>query len=398
MNKSISRYLIPLLILLSACAPLIDSQEINTSETNTTAEVEAPQIEDQIEPPPPGADMEFDTDFSKKSISFDEILSGGPPKDGIPSIDIPDFVSTEDADEWLSPNEPVIQLILNSEAKAYPLQILMWHEIANDSIGNTPVVVTFCPLCNTAIVFKRVVGGREVDFGTTGRLRFSNLIMYDRQTESWWQQASGNAIVGEFTGTQLEFIPASIVAWKDFKDANPDGLVLSRDTGYSRAYGQNPYFGYDDINIPPFLYRGPETPGILPPTARVITLDLKGEVVAYPYEVLEDIRVVNDRVGDEDIVVLWSPGTTSALDSSNIAEGRDVGSAAIYSRNLDGRTLTFIFEEENIFDQETLSRWDVLGRAISGELEGSQLNEVVAINHFWFSWAAFKPETRVFQP
>jgi len=398
MNRKSSKYLIFLMIFLSACAPLVDSQEVDSSESNTPVIVEGPQIEDQLEIPPPGADMEFNTDFSKKSISFNEILSGGPPKDGIPSIDIPDFVSIEEADEWLSPNEPVIQLIHNSQAKAYPLQILMWHEIANDSIGGTPVVVTFCPLCNTAIVFERVVNGRELVFGTTGRLRFSNLIMYDRQTESWWQQASGNAIVGELTGTQLNFIPASIVAWKDFMDANPNGTVLSRDTGYERAYGQNPYFGYDDINTPPFLYRGPETPGILPPTARVITLDLNGEVVAYPFDVLEDVRVVNDRVGDEDIVVLWSPGTTSALDSSNIAEGRDVGSAAIYSRNHDGRILTFINNEEKILDQETLSGWDVLGRAISGELEGAQLNELVSVNHFWFSWAAFKPETRIYEP
>jgi hypothetical protein len=240
--------------------------------------------------------------------------------------------------------------------------------------------------------------GEILDFGTTGRLRFSNLIMWDRQTETWWQQATGEAIVGVHTGKNLEFVAAPIISWGQFKEAHPDGLVLSLNTGFSRSYGDNPYVGYDDVNRPPFLYRGPILPNELPPVARILAVELGGESVAYPYQTLETIQVVNDTVGDEDIAVLWESGTSSALDSYDITLGRDVGTANIYSRNLDGETLTFALDDGKIVDDQTGSQWNVLGQAIAGELIGSQLDEIIAFNHFWFSWAVFMPETRIFSP
>jgi thiol-disulfide isomerase/thioredoxin len=348
------------------------------------------------EDPPPGAQAQFKTDFTKHSVSYDEILSGGPPKDGIPAIDTPKFVTVEEADEWLQPQEPVIMVEVGEVAKAYPIQILMWHEIVNDVIGDTPITVTFCPLCNTGIAFERGFDGQVLDFGTTGRLRFSNLVMYDRQTETWWQQATGEGIAGEFTGRQLTFVPAAMISWTDFKEAHSDGAVLSRDTGHNRDYGRNPYTGYDDVSRSPFLYDGPETPDALPPMARVATVELNDEAVAYPYALLEDARVVNDEVGGVSIVVLWAPGTASALDAGSVAGGDDVGAATTYSRELDGETLTFIVEGDRIIDEQTGSEWDVLGQGVSGSLAGRQLEPVVSINHFWFSWAAFKPETRVY--
>ncbi len=348
--------------------------------------------------PPSGAESEFATDFTRHSVPYSEILSGGPPKDGIPAIDEPRFVSVEDADSWLEPREPVILFRAEDDVRAYPIQIVMWHEIVNDTVGGVPVVVTFCPLCNTAIAFERTVDGRELTFGTTGRLRFSNLIMYDRQTESWWQQATGDAIAGKFTGKRLDFLPASIVSWENFSSAHPDGKVLSRETGFSRDYGRNPYAGYDDVDNSPFLYEGPDTPGTLPPMARVITVDSGGEAVAYPYDVLWHARVVNDTVGGEPVVVLWERGTASALDEGAVAAGRDVGSAGVFSRTLDGRTLTFRSEGDRIVDEQTGSEWSPLGRALEGELTGEQLERIVSIDHFWFSWAAFRPDTRVYEP
>jgi hypothetical protein len=350
------------------------------------------------EKPPSGATSQFSTDFSVHSVPYSEILSGGPPKDGIPAIDNPQFITVNEAGGWLSPLEPVILFKVGDDARAYPLQILTWHEIVNDTVGDVPVAVTFCPLCNTAIAFERTVNGQVLDFGTTGRLRFSNLIMYDRQTETWWQQATGEAIAGKLTGTQLKFLPAAIIAWDEFASQYPDGKVLSRNTGYTRSYGRNPYTGYDNINNSPFLYRGPETPGQLPPMARVITVDLSGEAVAYPYNVLEELHVINDVVGAEDIVVVWQPGTASALDSASLADGKDVGTAVVFSRQLDGQALSFTFDDSQILDDQTGSQWNLLGQAISGQLQGKQLEELVSVNHFWFSWAAFKPETRVYQP
>lgn len=350
------------------------------------------------ETPPSGAESEFNTDFSLHTVPYGEILSGGPPKNGIPAIDSPQFVTVAEANGWLKDVEPVVLVQVGDDARAYPLQILMWHEIANDTVGDVPLAVTFCPLCNTAIAFQRTVDDRVLDFGTTGRLRFSNLIMYDRQTESWWQQAGGDAIAGELAGRQLAFYPAIIISWAEFREAHLDGKVLSRETGYTRDYGSNPYVGYDDVNQPPFLYQGPPTPGKLPPMARVVTVDLGGEAIAYPYDILQIVRVVNDTVGGKPVVVFWSSGTASALDSAVVASGRDVGSAAVFSPELDDRQLTFHSEGERITDEETGSGWDILGRAVKGELAGRQLVPIVSVNHFWFSWAAFKPETRIYQP
>jgi len=393
---SIPRPFTPILFLfLAACAPGIASPapENPVASPNTRLEPTRPPEE----PPPAGAAQEFETDFSKHSVPYSEILSGGPPKDGIPALMDPAFVSVSEADGWLNPVEPVI-LVQNGDAtKAYPIQILMWHEIVNDSVGSEPLVVTFCPLCNTAIAFRRTFDGRVLDFGTTGRLRYSNLIMYDRQSENWWQQATGDAIAGEETGARLEFYPANIVSWQDFKDSFPKGSVLSRETGYPRNYGENPYSGYDDVNRPPFLYLGPETPGQLPPVARVLTLELKDETVAYPYTRLAEIGAVNDTAGGEPVTVFWQGGTASPLDGPT-TNGRDVGTAATFSRRLDGRTLTFSWIDERIIDDQTGSEWNILGRSTKGELSGQQLSPILSVNHFWFSWAAFKPETRIYQP
>lgn len=372
-----------------------------SAESPTEAPTTATIIPDLLpeEEPPGRAASEFSTDFTKHSVPYEEILSGGPPKDGIPSIDSPNFTSTQSADNWLKPQEPVIALEVDNVARAYPIQILMWHEIVNDVVSEKPLIVSFCPLCNTAIVFEREFDGQVLDFGTTGRLRYSNLIMYDRQTETWWQQATGEAIAGEYTGSQLRFYPAVLISWTEFKSAYPEGEVLSRDTGYpNKAYGQNPYAGYDDVNRSPFLYDGPETSDALPPMARVVTVEVNGHAVAYPYAVLEELHVINDQVGGRKIAVFWSAGTSSALDSSVVAEGRDVGTAVVYDRQVDGEILDFQFEDDKIIDIQTGSVWNVLGQAVRGPQVETQLKSVVSINHFWFSWAAFKPETRVYQP
>jgi hypothetical protein len=401
--KALQKFAVAVLLLLNACRQ-VPAGGASAGGTPVPTD-NHPTLESSVTPtlltdesPPARAAAEFKTDFSKHSVHYSEILSGGPPKDGIPALKDPQFVSVSEADAWLQPVEPVILVQVGEDAKAYPIQILIWHEIANDKVGGEPLVVTFCPLCNTAIAFKRTVSGQVLDFGTTGRLRYSNLIMYDRQTETWWQQATGEAIAGELTGTQLEFYPATIISWDNFKASFPQGKVLSRETGYLRDYGHNPYVGYDDVNNPPFLYQGPATPDQMAPVARVLTIDLNGEAVAYPYETLETVGAVNDTVGGEPVVIFWQAGTVSPLDSSSTASGRDVGTAAAFSRELDGQTLSFTFTEGKLIDEQTNSEWNVLGQAIVGELKGKQLTPVVSINHFWFSWAAFKPETRVYQP
>jgi hypothetical protein len=346
--------------------------------------------------PDPRAAIEFRTDFSKHSVPYDEIMSGGPPKDGIPALTTPEFTTVSEADQWLQPKEPVILLEMGGDARAYPIQILMWHEIVNDVVGGVPVAVTFCPLCYTAIAFERRVDDQMLEFGATGRLRFSNLLMYDRQTESWWQQADGEAVVGRFTGRRLKPLPASIISWADFKQGHAEGRVLSRKTGHERPYGQNPYPGYDDVRRPPFFFSR-STARQLSPMSRVITLEISGEAVAYPFSILSRKRVINDKVGQVPIVVFWAEGTASALDRDRVADGRDIGAATVYSRTIDDRDLSFVSEGGRIIDTETGSEWGLLGHAVKGPLEGRRLKPLAAVNHYWFSWAAFRPQTRVYE-
>ena len=340
---------------------------------------------------------DWKTNWNRHTIDYEELLSGGPPRDGIPSIEQPLFVDPSTAGEWLADNEPVIALEIGGEARAYPLQILTWHEIVNDTLAGIPVVVTFCPLCNSALVFDRRLNGEILEFGTSGLLRNSDLVMYDRSTESLWQQFTGEGIVGDLAGEQLEFFSSSIVSFADFRAAFAEGVVLSRDTGFSRPYGTNPYAGYDSIENTPFLFDG-ELDGRLLPMARVVTLDLNGHYVAYPLQILSEVGVINDRQAERDLAVFHVDGTSSALGASTIADAEDVGATGVFDRNLAGQLLTFQRQGPVIVDDQTGSTWNILGHARSGELAGQRLTPIVHADHFWFSWAAFRPDTLIYAP
>ncbi|MEO3431188.1 DUF3179 domain-containing protein [Pelagibius sp. CAU 1746] len=265
------------------------------------------------------------TDFSQASVPFDEILSGGPPKDGIPAIDDPRFVAVAEAAD-LAPAEPVIGLEIAGDARAYPLRILTWHEIVNDTVGGTPVAVTYCPLCNAAIVFDRRVAGAATTFGTTGLLRHSDLVMYDRATESWWQQFLGEAIVGAHTGKRLALVPSRLESWENFAARFPEGKVLVPADPKLRPYGANPYVGYDSA-ARPFLYDGSLPEGIAP-LARVVAV---GEE-AWSLELLRR----EGKIESGGLVLTWTPGQASALDSRNLAAGRDVGNVVVQRRGAGG--------------------------------------------------------------
>ncbi len=336
-----------------------------------------------------------ETDFCQRNIDLSTVLSGGPPPDGIPPIDNPVYESVADASKWLSDESPVVAVEIDGEARAYPLAILTWHEIVNTELNGMPITVTFCPLCNSALVFDRNVDGEILDFGVSGNLRNSDLIMYDRQTDSWWQQFTGEGIVGVYTDTQLEFVPSQVVGFAQFAEEFPDAEVISRDTGASRSYGRNPYAGYDSTSAP-FLFEG-DLDDRLPATSRVLAGVISGEPTAYPFSALQDEVVINDTVGERDVVAIWQPGSRSALDASSIDESRDIGTAGVFSRELeDGTVLTFVVEGDAIVDEQTGSEWNLFGRATAGELEGTELRPVLAAPHFWFAWAAFQPETTVY--
>ncbi|MCU0904287.1 MAG: DUF3179 domain-containing protein [Tabrizicola sp.] len=258
------------------------------------------------------------TDFSRHNVDLTEILSGGPPKDGIPAVDDPTFLPARE-DTLIDDREPVLTLELGDDVRAYPIRYLMWHEIANDTVGGVPVAVTFCPLCNTAMVFDRRVADQVLDFGVSGKLRASDMVMYDRQTESWWQQALGQGIVGEMTGMQLTQLPAVMESWAQFRARHPDGLVMAQ-PAFPRQYGVNPYAGYDSLDRP-FLYDGEDPPHGISPLARVVRVGTR----AWPLERLRKAGLVKEA----GVILTWEEGQASALDSGDIAQGQEVGTVRV---------------------------------------------------------------------
>ena len=277
------------------------------------------------------------TDFGKTSIDLARVLSGGPPRDGIPSIDDPSFEPAQ-GHETLEPTDPVVGLTINGDARAYPLRILTWHEIVNDVVGGVPVAVTYCPLCNSAPVFESTVDGQVLEFGTTGKLKDSNLIMYDRTTETWWQQFTGEAIVGELTGARLELVPARLQSWSEFLAENPDGQVLVPNNDRMRDYGRNPYVSYDTSR--PFLYDG-QLPEGIDPMERVIVV---------PRDDTDPLIVTMTTISEagawsgEGFDFTWNAGQASALDTSRISAGRDVGTVLVARDGADvAYDVTFAF-------------------------------------------------------
>lgn len=338
------------------------------------------------------------TDFCNASIDFSEVLVGQV-RDGIPAVDNPAMETVAEAETWLVAQSPVIAIEIDGEARAYPQAILMWHEIANDEIAGIPVAVTFCPLCNSSLVFDRRVGDDLLTFGVSGMLRNSDMIMFDRETETWWQQFTGQGIAGDYNETFLDLIPSQVIGFAQFAEQYPDGLVMSRETGASRGYGVNPYNGLDDnANGVIGLFNGQYDPR-LPDRSRVLAVNIDDTFIAYPFGVLRDEIVINDTISTSDVVAFWQPGVASALDTRIIDEGRDIGTAALYSRMLeDGTVLTFAWDSASntLRDNETGSTWNLFGEAIAGELEGEQLRLLIAAPHYWFAWAAFHPETVVY--
>jgi hypothetical protein len=277
------------------------------------------------------------TDFHRATVPLAEFQAGGPGKDGIPALDHPHVLPVRQVG-FLKAREPVIELVTHGQARAYPLQILIWHEIVNDRIGGLPVAVTFCPLCNTAIAFDRRVRNRTLSFGTTGNLRNSDLVMYDRQTETWWQQFGAEGVVGHYAGARLRQLPAGIVSWQAFRTRHPGGLVLSRDTGYPRPYGQNPYVGYDDVTSPPFFPVANGNDHRLRPKDRVVFIESGRDAVAVPFTALAKQKRIETTVGRLYLEIRWEGGVSSALDTGQVATGREVGSARVLAA---GRPVPF---------------------------------------------------------
>ena len=345
------------------------------------------------------ATADWPTDWSRSSIDLGELRLGIPasdPRDAIPPLDDPAFETVAEAGEWLDDRSPGMLALVGGEARFYPLGVLHRHEIVNHRLGDVPVAVTYCPLCNTALVFDRRLNGEEIRLGVSGLLRHSDLVMWDDRTVSLWQQATGEGIVGRYQGAELTRLPAAIVSFGDFARSYPQGRSLSRDTGYGGGYETNPYEGYSSRSRPYGFFTGEPDPRF-PALERVVGVTAGGEERAYPFSVISRAGAVNDTVGGLPIAVFWGGETVDALDRGLIADSRTIGTGVAFLAEADGQALTFSKEGESFRDAETGSVWNLLGAAVDGPLAGARLRLADHRNEFWFAWAAFFPGGTVYQ-
>jgi hypothetical protein len=324
----------------------------------------------------------------KHTVPLDKILSGGPPQDGIPSIDNPKFQSVQEADEILEDSELVLGLNINGDIRVYPLQILVWHEIVNDVVGDQPVAVTYCPLCFTNQVFNRTLNdGNTVEFGTSGKLYNSNLVMYDRKSNSLWSQALGEGIVGEYAGVKLERIPFDIAYWKEWKELYPESKVLSRDTGSVRPYGADPYGDYYTNDL--ILFPVANDDKRLGLKEIIIGLENKDQYKAYKLQEIETKKVINDVIGEDKKIALVSLEPFMIRVFDRVIDGNDDGNKIVVDLFYNETTNTLI-------DRVTGSELNFDGKFINKQLQGKKLERLPMDQGFWFEWAAFHPETEVF--
>jgi Protein of unknown function (DUF3179) len=343
------------------------------------------------------------TDTTNRNVELNEI-SVVLPRHSFPAVDYPGFIGRDDSLNTFYIQEPVISVEIKGEAKAYPLNMLTMHEISNDSLGGVPILPTYCPLCNSSVVYDRrlTFKGWEylLDFEVSGMLRNSDMVMADKQTETWWQQLMGKGLVGELAGAELTVIPSFVISVEDFFKRYPDGKILSPITGTDAEsmYGTNPYENYDNESNKPWdrYFESSKIDDRLAPMERIISVEGNAGYKIYPFSILAKKGVINDKIDDWNIVLFFKEGTVSVLDKKEISNSRDIGSTTVFSSIMDGELLTFKKNKAHFIDINTNSTWDITGLCIQGKLKGKQLIPLPHGNHFAFAWLSFHPESFIY--
>jgi len=344
------------------------------------------------------------TDIKKHSVPLSEIQIVLP-KGSFPKIDFPKYVGKQEAQNMFFGKEPVIAVSINGESKAFPLNMLTIHEMVNDNLGGVPILATYCPLCNSGVVFNRTITNKSKQetlvFEVSGMLRNSDMVMMDTTTESLWQQLTGDGIVGNYSGAQLKVIPSLIVSVDEFFMRYPMGQILSKKTAIADAekfYGNNPYVDYDSKDKPMSrFFEASKVSTKLPAMERLVDVKSKGEYKVYPFSIAAKKGVINDHFNDAKVVIFYQSGTVSVMDKSLIKDSKDVGTVTVFSRILEGKELHFNKIINGFQDDLTHSKWDIMGYCFEGKFKGKQLSIEPHGNHFAFAWLAFYPETKIFE-
>lgn len=346
-------------------------------------------------------DPRWKTDTTKTVVDLREFKSLLP-RDGFEVFNNPGFILKDEAYDYYFRFEPVISVQIEGDTRAYPLNVLTFHEIANDEINGIPISVTYCPLCNAGVVYDRRFthnGQKYVfDFAVSGMLRKSDMVMWDKQTETWWQQLTGEGLVGELSGEQLDFFPSQIISVEEFFASNPDGKIMlsHKKDNYNTTYGSNPYVNYDSIGNKGSRFFDEEVDDRLPAMERVVDIENGGKYKIYPFSKIRKKKVINDDFDGKKVVLFYTSKTISVLDEGNIEDSRHVGTVTVFNSLIDGQVLTFQKKKGNFVDIETGSIWDVTGKCIDGSYKGKQLITEVHSNHFAFAWLAFHPDSEIY--
>lgn len=345
--------------------------------------------------------VNWKTDKEKKSVSLNEfrVLMT---KDGyFSTIKSPTFISIAESEKKFYDYEPVLFTEINGESKAYPLSILIYHEIVNDVCGGVPILITYCSLCNSGQIYSRKIELKDssylLEFNMAGMIRKSNLIMWDKQTESWWQQNTGQAMVGDFVGSELKEIPTTLISFKNFKENYPSGKVLSPVTGIPINYGTSPYPNYENIENKNLMFYNGSIDSRLPPLERVLEIKIGGISKLYPYSICKTEQIIIDSVNLTPIVIFFEKDLVSILDKDLIKESKAVGSTTSFSPIINGKLLSFKSQGNVFVDIQTGSSWNVFGRCIEGKLKGENLKMIPSRVQFAFSAFLFCPECEIFK-
>ena len=345
------------------------------------------------------------TDITKHSVPLSEIQIVLP-KGSFPTLDFPKFIAKKEGLKSFYTKEPVIAVEINGQAKAYSLNILTMHEISNDTLSGVPILVTYCPLCNSGIIYHRKQKIHEKDylleFEPSGMLRNSDMVMLDRNTETLWQQLMGVGIVGELDQIQLNIIPSLIISVEEFFNRYPEGKILSKQTGFKdseKHYGTNPYKEYDQRDAKPYerFFNTDKIDDRLPPLERIVDIETNGKYKVYTFKDIKKAGVLNDTFDNKKVVLFSKKGTVSILDKTKISDSKDVGTVTVFNRVLEGKELSFERKKELFKDIQTNSYWDITGFCFKGKLKGKQLQIEPHSNHFAFAWLAFYPNTEIYK-